>query len=82
MVRAKSNSSSLQGERRVRLASGVFAIPLAVAAAYDVIVAGVANDEYAGLDRLDREELDETDEDVRPRGAVRVNVPATYRRSA
>ena len=82
MVRAKSNSSSLQQERRVRLASGVFAIPLAVAAAYDAIVAGVANDEYAGLDRLDREELDETDDDVRPHAEIRVILPATYRRSA
>ena len=79
MVRSKNNPPSLQGERRVRLASGVFAIPLAVAAAYD---AAVAHDEYVGLDRLDREELDETDEDVKPRAEIRVIVPSTYRRSA
>ncbi len=79
MVRSKSFVSSLQGERRVRRPSGVFAIPLAVAAAYDV---AVARDEYVGLDRLDREELDETDDDAGRTAEVRVIAPSVFRRSA
>jgi hypothetical protein len=57
-----------------RPSSGVFAIPNAVAALYDV---AVARDEYVGLDRLDRDELDETDDD-----AIVVILPAELRRSA
>jgi hypothetical protein len=87
MVRSKVGSKSHQGARdddRVaverRAISGVYAIPLAVAASYDV---AVARDEYIGLDRLDREELDEADADSAPVVTeVRVIVPARYRQSA
>jgi len=66
-------------KREERPSSGVFAIPNAVAALYDV---AVARDEYVGLDRLDREELDETDDDVNGPAPVVVILPAELRRSA
>jgi hypothetical protein len=42
----------------------------------------IARDEFAGLDRLDRDELDEDDDLDSEISEVRVIVPAALRRSA
>jgi hypothetical protein len=83
MISARAQSERTERtevERAGRPPSGVFAIPLAVAAAYDI---PIAHDEFTGLDRLDREELDEVDDEYDGEiSEVRVIVPATLVRTA
>jgi hypothetical protein len=72
------NESKSASARPKRPVSGVYAMPLAVAASYRT---AVAHDDFTGLDRLDRDELDETDDDV-VTADVRVILPRALRRIA